>query len=229
MSLTESAFNFLCVKTGDDGAIYVNPYFLSVYSTLFKKLMETDSGRILQVLNIELRGRLNDWKMLMNDFVYYFEKFYGNDRDRETKLACLMVTSACPEKFNVPHDNYTDYLMFLNYLGLDRNFVEVIFADWFCNMVEDEIEIDYPELAKLPEIFHNMICFIALHIICRPNNIIEHYFEYKYYKVLKAVNPKKAAQLNDDLLMIRYEPDAFILKLKADPHYMSYNINFIKY
>jgi hypothetical protein len=118
--------------------------------------------------------------------------------------------------------------MFLDYLGLDQNFVEVIFADWFCDVVENEIKIDYSELAKLPEIFHNMICFIMLHIKCGPSNTIEHYFEYKYYKVLKIVNPKKAAQLNDDLLMIRYDSDEFLSKLKAESHKMPYNINFIK-
>jgi len=189
--------------------------------------METDSGRILQVRNIELRGRLNDWKMLMNDFVRYFEKFYGNNCDQDTNLACLMTASTCPEKFEVSYANYTDYLMFLDYLGLDQNFVEVIFADWFCDVVENEIKIDYLELAKLPESFHNMICFIVLHIICRPSNTIEHYFEYKYYKVLKIVNPKKAAQLNDDLLMIRYDSEGFLSRLKAESHKMPYNINFL--
>ena len=226
MSLTESAFNFLCVEIEKDDTFYVNPYFLSVYSTLFKTLLETDNNHILRVRNIKLRGTLNDWKMLMNDFARYFERLYCDDTEQETNLARLMAGAVCSKEFEVSYSNYTDYLIFLDYLGLDQNFVADIFSDWFYDIIETKTEIDYSELTKIPANLHDRLCFLTLDIKYGPNGTLNHYLRYKYYKILKTVNPKKAAQLNDDLLMLQYESEKFIQRLKAESDKMPYNIIF---
>lgn len=211
MSLNKSAFNFLCVETSDDQKIYVNPYILSMYSTLFTKILETNETLVPM---IKLDGTLACWKRLINDIKEYINRLENKETDNFN--AAIAISGSIHEGVFTSDEvdvRFVDYMVFLDYIGLDVDFASDLFIDWiYCPTDEKTIESNAfigQDLSKIPENLHDILSFETLEITVREMTIVTQ-INYHYYKLLRRINPKKAAQLADILVMIRCDPDSFL-------------------
>lgn len=222
MSLSKSTFNFLCIETSDDQKIYVNPYILSMYSTLFTKILETNETLAFV---IKLEGTLACWKRLINDVKEYLNRL--ENKETHNFNAAIAISGSIREVVFTSDETdvkFVDYMVFLDYIGLDEDFVSDLFIDWiYCPADEKTIESNAfigQDLSRIPENLHDILCFETLKITIRENTI-ETQINYHYYNLLKRINPKKAAQLADVLIVIRCDLDSF-LSLNIDK--FPYNI-----
>lgn len=223
MSLVKSAFNFFHIKSTDGIDVYVNPHILSIYSELFRQIIDKPSidGEPLK----PAFGISSEWALLMY----------------KTLIKCRVPNTTCGDKcITLPTRHQgcslnetlighlreyqstviakpkrTDYemLTFLDYIGYEVELVENILRNSIKDQPSLVNKVDWLAIPKQYRKVLYMECgsvHLTAPVAGQPTRVTAVKPNYNSIDILHKIDPELSNKMMMQFILAISEPDRFV-------------------